>query len=599
MTYYKYAEREANSQINWAEVSKGLSDTINQIDKDRQAKKAAIDASTREDMKELADAPKGENTTASAWTINYANDMMNYRLSIDRLLKSGKMSLKDYQVAAQNSKDSTNLVFTLSKEYQDQYKVIMDRSRTINPATGMPESSRLETDLAALNESFANISNTVPTINSTNGMVYLSNPEVGEDGVQKLGKNYVSLQALRNRVNSKIDAYSLPLGITEAVDQLGENTISQLGKTNFRRTGVVTDITDPTLRDTYTKWEDATIKKIMASDYQLASIMADNMNINPRTGNQYTATYSREEFDADKSGDLILMENQNGSGVIMPTFKQEQRDDAKAYIKSQMSSYIDKKTEKRPFQEPEPYRPQQWEVEAGKAAKTQKAAAGYWQQLRWGDATQKRDAANIILGTQEAQQRGLYDISVSSDGKSLTLKYTKESGIPNRSIPLDKATSSKEWAGLGAEIHGITDATEALRAAGEGANKPFQPFSTGKLAGRDYTAGSGAYERFNEMVATKPLKDLIKQDSAESTASQLNAAYSDLGFTFDFNESTFGVTDDVIVKYNGKKVGTVPVDDKETGSGNIESLIRKTLKTPPAQSNQPQGTGTVTGGNVR
>jgi hypothetical protein len=101
------------------------------------------------------------------------------------------------------------------------------------------------------------------------------------------------------------------------------------------------------------------------------------------------------------------------------------------------------------------------------------------------------------------------------------------------------------------------------------------------------------------MVATKPLKDFIKQDSAESTASQLNAAYSDLGFTFDFDEDTFGVTDDVIVKYNGKEVGTVPVDSKEVGSGNIESLIRKTLKNPPAESNQPQGTGTFTGGNVR
>jgi hypothetical protein len=185
MTYYKYAERDANSQINWAEVSKGLSDTILQVDRDRQAKKAAIDAATREAMTTLADAPKGENTTASEWTINYANDMMNYRLTLDRLLKSGQMKLSDYQVSAQNSVDATNLVFTLAQEYQNQYKVVMDRS-----AAG--ESSRLEPELAALNESFANISNTVPTINSTNGMVYLSTPETGEDGVEKLGENYLS-----------------------------------------------------------------------------------------------------------------------------------------------------------------------------------------------------------------------------------------------------------------------------------------------------------------------------------------------------------------------------------------------------------------------
>ena len=255
MTYYKYAEREANSQINWAEVSKGLADTITQVDKDRQAKKAAIDESTRKDMLTLADAPKGENTTASEWTIKYANDMMNYRLTIDRLLKSGKMSLRDYQVAAQNSKDSTNLVFTISKEYQDEYKSIMDRKRA-------GDSSRFEVEMAAMNESLANISSTVPYINSTNGMVYLATGTPGEDGVQQMGDNYVSLQALRNRVKTKIDKYEFDLLVLQMRSKckLGEYTISEIGRTGFRRTGIVTDISDPTLRSTYTQWEDATVK---------------------------------------------------------------------------------------------------------------------------------------------------------------------------------------------------------------------------------------------------------------------------------------------------------------------------------------------------
>jgi hypothetical protein len=425
------------------------------------------------------------------------------------------------------------LVFTMSKEYQDQYKVIMDRMRA-------GESSRLETEIAALNESFANISNTVPTINSTNGMVYLSNPEVGEDGVQKLGKNYVSLQALRNRVNAKIDKYDLAEGLSGAASKLGDYTISQIGRTNFRRTGVVTDISDPTLRDTYTKWEDATVKEVMSSGYRLASIMADNMDLNPKTGNQYRITMSKEEFDADKTGDVILMANENGSGVLVPEFKDGQKKDVEAFIKGQIKNFIDKKVDKNPFQEPDVYRPQQWEVEAGKTAKTQKAAAGYWQQLRWGDATQKRDAANIILGTQEAQQRGLYDISVSSDGKSLTLKYTKESGIPNRSIPLDRATSPKEWAGLGAEIHGITDATEALRAAGEGANKPFQPFSTGKLAGRDYTTPTtpvSSQVKAKNYLSTNITPAMINQEE-EAAVPQILSVINKLGF--DAEESGVG-----------------------------------------------------------
>jgi hypothetical protein len=360
-------------------------------------------------MTTLADAPKGENTTASEWTINYANDMMNYRLTLDRLLKSGQMKLSDYQVSAQNSVDATNLVFTLAQEYQNQYKVVMDRS-----AAG--ESSRLEPELAALNESFANISNTVPTINSTNGMVYLSTPETGEDGVEKLGKNYVSLQALRNRVNSKINAYNLGEGISAATSTLGKNTITELGKTSFRRTGVVTEISDPTLRKTYTDWEAATIQEIIADKNQLASILADNMNINPRTGNQYSATYSKEEFDADKSGDVILMENRNGSGVITPKFKEEQIKDAEAYIKSQMTSYIDKTAEKRPFQEPGVEYAPQYIYEAGKGSKTAKEEGNMIAKLYSGDAGEIQAAVDHF--------NGLSDVSFvkrTPDGISVTL----------------------------------------------------------------------------------------------------------------------------------------------------------------------------------
>lgn len=536
MTYYKYAERDASSQINWAEVSKGLSDTIAQVDKDRQAKKAAIDASTREAMTTLADAPSGENTTASEWTIKYANDMMNYRLTLDRLLKSGQMKLSDYQVAAQNSVDSTNLVFTLAKEYQDQYKVIMDRSRTINPETGMPESSRLEPDLAALNESFANISNTVPTINSTNGMVYLSNPEIGEDGVQKLGKNYVSLQALRNRVNAKIDAYSLPNGITNAVNQLGENTISELGKTSFRRTGVVTDITDPTLRNTYTQWEDATIKKIMASDYQLASILADNMNINPRTGNQYTATYSKEEFDADKSGDLILMENQNGSGVLIPKFKEEQRKDAEAYIKSQMTSYIDKKAKKDVFTEPDVYRPSVAEMEYYKGVSADKDRSknnlNMAAKLYYGNNKDAEAAAqyfrDIIPNVKEVDRNSLGVVLTFNDGSSRTIKFKDAN---QQVIPQDA------WLASATALHGITDVNTAIKQSGYKPSGAFNPNSSAKSFVSKPAAPPNAQQKAKNYLTKTITPEMINQEE-EVAVPQILSAINKLGF--DAEESDWG-----------------------------------------------------------
>jgi hypothetical protein len=573
MTYYKYAEREANSQINWAEVSKGLSDTIIQVDKDRQSKKAAIDASTREAMTTLADAPKGENTTASAWTINYANDMMNYRLSLDRLLKSGQMKLSDYQVSAQNSVDSTNLVFTLAKEYQDQYKVIMDRSRA-------GESSRLEPELASLNESFANISNTVPTINSTNGMVYLSTPETGEDGVEKLGKNYVSLQALRNRVNSKINAYNLGEGISAATSTLGKNTITELGKTSFRRTGVVTEISDPELRDTYTQWEAATIQEIIADKNQLASILADNMNINPRSGKPYTATYSKEEFDADKSGDVILMENRNGSGVITPKFKEEQIEDAKAYIKSQMTSYIDKTAEKSVFTEPDIYRPSQAEIDAQNAAKEKIAAAGAWNQLYTGKTVaEKKAAADILLGTPMAKEEGLLDIDLETKPGSIILTYSESK--KNRTIDFLDANNNpislRDFAGKGVELHGVVDIDESVKAGGGG--KTF-----GKINSYAGIRSSRKGEAAKKETIILPLSAITQP--SEKASSTLQSSLP-VGFVVEDKGGTFGnevkitapngKTYEYVSKKGTTDAGTIKVDvetwvnaNNVTGSGELD-----------------------------
>lgn len=603
MTYYKYAEREANSQINWAEVSKGLADTITQVDKDRQAKKAAIDEETRKDMLTLADGPKGENTTASEWTIKYANDMMNYRLTIDRLLKQGKMSLRDYQVAAQNSKDATNLVFTISKEYQDQYKVIMDRAKTIGK-NGMAQSSRLEPELAAMNESLANISSTVPYINSTNGMVYLATGVPGEDGVQKMGDNYVSLQALRNRVSAKIDSYSLSDGLSTAASKLGEHTISELSKTDFRRTGVVTEISDPTLRKTFTDWENATVKEVMASEYRLASIMADNMNINPRTGNQYTATYNKKEFDADKSGDLILMENQNGSGVIMPQFKEEQRKDVEAFIKGQIRTYIDQKTEKRPFQEPEPQRPQQWEVEAASGRKTTREGGNMLAKLYSGDAAEIQSAVDHFNGLDEVDSvvRTPDGIDVKlSNGKEKSIKFKNPDGTLKTQADFIRSASNLL-------IGSDADVNEVLRGAISTGKKAFN--TAGKASAVTKTATPATQltpqQKAKNYLASSITADIINQEE-EMAVPQLLSALGKLGF--DAEES--GYTGNYVTIKAPKK-GDVAGASKEfslkDGPGeaakvrqNIIDFVISNLGQDALLNADQAGVfgGTISSGNVR
>jgi hypothetical protein len=329
------------------------------------------------------------------------------------------------------------------------------------------------------------------------------------------------------------------------VSTLGKNTISELGKTNFRRTGVVTDISDPTLRKTYTDWEDATIDGIMANKNQLASVLADNMNINPRSGKPYTATYSKEEFDNDLVGDMILMENRNGSGVITPKFKEEQIEDAKAYLKSQVSSYIDKTEEKRPFTEPDIYRPSQAEIDAQNAAKDKTAAAGAWNQLYTGKTVaEKKAAADILLGTPMAKEEGLLDIDLETKPGSIILTYSEAK--KNRTIDFVDANNNpislRDFSGKGVELHGVVDRDKAVKAGGGG--KTF-----GRITDYSGIRSSRAGEAATPVAVAVPLSAITEESG--NASSTLQSALPE-GFVVTDN-SIFGVGNGItVVAPNGK-----------------------------------------------
>jgi len=351
-----------------------------------------------------------------------------------------------------------------------------------------------------------------------------------------LGKNYVSLQALRNRVNSKINAYNLGEGISAATSTLGKNTITELGKTSFRRTGVVTEISDPTLRDTYTKWEAATIENIIADKNQLASILADNMNINPRSGKPYTATYSKEEFDADKSGDVILMENRNGSGVITPKFKEEQIKDAEAYIKSQMTSYIDKTAEKSVFTEPDVYRPSVAEIEYYKGVAANKDRSknnlNMAAKLYYGDNKDSEAAAqyfrDIIPDIKEVDRNSTGVVLTFNDGKSKTIKFKDQN---QQVIPQDV------WLASATALHGITDVNTAIKQSGYKSSGAFNPNSSAKSFVSKPAAPPNAQQKAKNYLTKTITPEMINQEE-EVAVPQILSAINKLGF--DAEESDWG-----------------------------------------------------------
>jgi cytochrome c biogenesis factor len=163
-TYYKYAEQSADSQVNWAEVGKGISDMLKQEVQIREKKKADIDQATREFQNVLQNAPQGQYQDANKFTNDYAHSMMEQQMIDNRLLKNGQMKLQDYTYRRQNYIDGTNTLFELQKLYQDNYKAKMDgiQSGKLQALTGA--------NMASI-EGFADFSKSKAIIDPSTGVV--------------------------------------------------------------------------------------------------------------------------------------------------------------------------------------------------------------------------------------------------------------------------------------------------------------------------------------------------------------------------------------------------------------------------------------------
>jgi hypothetical protein len=110
------------------------------------------------------------------------------------------------------------------------------------------------------------------------------------------------------------------------------------------------------------------------------------------------------------------MENRNGSGVITPKFKEEQIKDAEAYIKSQMTSYIDKTAEKRPFQEPGVDYAPEYVVNRRDKTKSSKESGNMLAKLYSGDSAEIQSAVDYFNGLSDVDA-----VKRTTDGVVVTL----------------------------------------------------------------------------------------------------------------------------------------------------------------------------------
>jgi hypothetical protein len=563
-TYFEYADRLPESQINWFQVGKDITDGIKKEDELRQKRKAETEAAFRKDVQELANAPTGNSDLVNQYTFSYTSKATDYLLQMNRLLKAGAIKPKDYSLATQNLRDGTGVLFNLVKEYQAEYEEKMKRAQPGG------DGSAAETQIMGMVEGFANLRDTEALINPNTGAVGIGKMET-KDGIRVLKEgadNYMTVNQLRNRIKQKINKYKVNEDLKGEVELLGDVVNEVVTKTGtIASGGFITKVTDPTKRvglsqegkqavDAYMQSEKDIIAAKLTNPYNTSSILFDwSGGIDPNTKKPYQVVF--DEKLAKTSSHYVLYSFKDG--VMQPDFDstengKEQKKEAERYLTNKFRSMLEQKTEIRTTPQAQ-LQERRAKTESEIIREDMKNEAEVFGRnlaaMLTGNASQARQGADYFKAMKGITALDIGDtgINVYEGATALPYEFTTD-GIEAK--PKDFARSilkSLNKSGLSEE--------EIMKAFDKyalgGALTKSNLGKVGRIA-IDYGAEVGKYAVDN--VATSLIEDSPKQ-----SVDKLTAAFGPLGFTFKGDTRGFMRDDYVTVTAPNGKSKEFNIDD--------------------------------------
>jgi len=436
MTYYKYAERQVDSRINWAEVGKDMSDMLLEERKLRERKRQEIDAASTAFGETLSDAPTGDYDAGNTFTLEYAEAAQQNRRMQDHLLKTGQLSLRDYTVGRQNIQSGTSLLFDLQKEYQKEYSDKMTRWEG-------DESAFREVWEMEQAEGLANLRDSRAYINPTNGVVSVGKliAGTGTSGVKTLDpnqNNYVTVNELNQRLKMKYNRFNVDAAADNAANQLGAlelSTFQYASQGNINQIITMIDakqhnfgLAGETWAAGYKDWEEGQVSAMMVNPNSVASVLTDRKRVIEVPDGQggtkkerLTFTYDEKEYkDTSKNkGQMIYLDRTKDANGI-PVFTPEQEEIVEQQLKLAIRANIDVKKQIKAAGTTQ-FKPKH-NVNKGILETQQEDVIGKAAQLWWGNKEQKLKAAESLRGYND----NIKEMSLTADGKGIYITYNNK-----------------------------------------------------------------------------------------------------------------------------------------------------------------------------
>jgi hypothetical protein len=341
---YKYAERDADSYVDWSAVGKNLSDALATEAQNRRDKIQAFENQNVKDIDYLSKAPQGKFKDATDFTNNFAHDAKEMSLINYRLLRAGKMDPRQYTLSRQNLMNGTEQVFDLQETYQKEFDEVMEGVQS--------------NDLQALNiafmsmvERFGDFTRSKGVINPLDGTVNIGmmalNPKTG---VMELTKDVMPVSVAKGKLTTRIKTFKVDEAINNSIAAFGDRKEAIYSAANIVKAGTITELTGIGALEKYPEFKNTIIEFNKAVDGTIASYFAQNKYNLTSVLTQNVGGYDADSFiydreEAEKNPKKILLKiDPNTKIPVMdesaPHFE-EQKKEAETWVRTQMMNRLD------------------------------------------------------------------------------------------------------------------------------------------------------------------------------------------------------------------------------------------------------------------
>lgn len=335
MTYYKYAERKAEDQIDWGTISKGIVDSIQAEKKVREEKKTQIDKESSAIMQEIANSPTTPSGDLTSFTVNLSTQAQDMMRTLNSELKSGNISLSDYTLRKQNLLNNTKQTYSMISNWGKIVSTNMDR---IN--NGLE--SNVGIAAKALVEEAGDFSKYAPYI--------------GVDGTIKIGPKELSaenapsrmfdVKSLYESLNQNVDKVDFKASIKSMADAV-ENTTMKIASENGITGQSVSEIIDRTKStDSYKKYISTVVSGITNNPVTSAKYLMDEL---PAKDGAWKATFDKTLAQSNPEQYVYYEKGANG---VMPILMDSQKKRVEDAIMSTVDTMIGTSTAKETSKQP-------------------------------------------------------------------------------------------------------------------------------------------------------------------------------------------------------------------------------------------------------